>query len=77
MVDSNNGVKLYETIQLFCALRNESINSMCKKAKVSPGNLTDLKMGRKNTLQLDTIARIADALQVTVTAIQNLSLIHI
>lgn len=63
--------ELYRTISLFCKLRNMSINAMCKKAEISPGLITDLKMGRKQTIQIDTAVKIAKAFDTDVSTLQS------
>lgn len=55
---------LYKTIELLCFVRGISIGAMCKSAGISQGAITDLKMGRKQTIQIETAAKIANALDV-------------
>ena len=62
---------IYKTIDLFCAVRGISIGAMCKLAKISPGLVTDLKMGRKQSIQIETAAKIATALGTDVTTFMN------
>lgn len=62
---------IYKTIDLFCSIRGISIGAMCKAAKISPGLVTDLKMGRKQTIQIETASKIASALNTDVTTLMN------
>lgn len=62
---------LYLSIELFCALRGKSISEMCKIAEISPGIITDLKMGRKKTVQIETAAKIAKALEIPVGLLES------
>jgi transcriptional regulator with XRE-family HTH domain len=70
MDDLYKSNQLYQTIDLFCKLRLISKSAMCKKAGVSPGIISDLKFGRKQTIQIETAAKFAAALDTTVSAIQ-------
>ena len=63
--------RLYKTIKLFCILRKTTIGAMCKQAGVSPGLVTDLKMGRKQSLQLETAAKLASALGISVSLLNE------
>lgn len=60
---------LYESIKTLCEERGMTVAKMCTQAGISKGILTDLKMGRKNTLQGKTLSKIADALGVSVDRI--------
>ena len=62
---------LYRSIELFCKLRGKSISEMCKTAEISPGIITDLKMGRKKTIQIETATKIAKALDIPVGLLEN------
>lgn len=62
---------IYKTIDLFCAVRGVSIGAMCKSAGVSPGLVTDLKMGRKQTIQIETASKFATALGTDVNTFMN------
>lgn len=57
---------LYETIKRLCDERGLTIARMCTEAGISKGILTDLKMGRKNTLSGNTLSKIAAVLGVSV-----------
>lgn len=60
---------LYETIKSLCSERGMTVSRMCTQAGISKGILTDLKMGRKNTLSGKTLSKIAAALGVSVDRI--------
>ena len=62
---------LYQTLSLFCEIKDMSVNAMCKKANISAGLVTDLKMGRKQTIQMDTATKIACALDTSVSVIEK------
>ena len=57
---------LYETIESLCAAKGVRPGRMCAELGISRGLMTDLKMGRKKTLQADTAQKIAAYLGVTV-----------
>lgn len=56
---------LYNRIDTLCKNRNISITVMCKDAGVSRASLSDLKMGRNQSLSADTLSKIADYFGVT------------
>lgn len=60
---------LYESIKALCDERGITVSRMCTDAGISKGILTDLKMGRKNTLSGSTLSKIAAALGVSVDRI--------
>lgn len=57
---------LYERIVSLCQSRQMNLTKMCKEAKISRASLSDLKMGRKQTLNTKTLMKIADYFQVSV-----------
>ena len=57
---------LYETIQSLCDARGIRPGRMCAELGLSRGLMTDLKMGRKKTLNADTAQKIAAYLGTTV-----------
>ena len=57
---------LYERIDLLCKERNINITTMCKESGASRGSLTDLKFGRKQSLSIDTLTKIATYFGVSV-----------
>lgn len=56
---------LYNRIEDLCTANGINITSMCKESGASRGSLTDLKMGRKQRLSADTLAKIANYFNVT------------
>lgn len=52
--------ELYNKIETLCGQKKINITKMCKEANVSRGSLTDLKKGRKNTLSIGTLEKIAN-----------------
>lgn len=62
-------LNLYETIKSLCEEKGVTIARMCADAGISKGILTDLKMGRKNTLSSKTLSKIAASLGVSVDRI--------
>lgn len=58
--------ELYDRIELLCKTNGESITAMCKAAGASRASLSDLKVGRKQSLSADTLSKIAAHFQVTV-----------
>jgi len=57
---------LYNRIEKLCKENNESITTMCKEAGVSRASLSDLKMGRNQSLSADTLSKIAAYFGVSV-----------
>ena len=57
---------LYKRIEVLCGDANVTITTMCKEAEVSRASLTDLKMGRKQSLSADTLSKIASYFGVSV-----------
>jgi len=57
---------LYETIQSLCQGKGIRPGRMCSELGLSRGLMTDLKMGRKKTLNADTAQKIAAYLGTTV-----------
>lgn len=62
---------IYKAVSCWCILRKKTIAQMCKEAEISPGIITDLKMGRKQNIQVNTAQKIANALDVPLQAILN------
>lgn len=50
---------LYERLELLCKKKGITRAQMCKDTGVSQGNITDLKMGRRQSFSAKTLARIA------------------
>lgn len=61
--------KLYARIKFLCEKRDLSLSAMCSAAGVSSGLLSDLKAGRRKSIQVETAQKIADALAVPVGAL--------
>lgn len=57
--------ELYNRIEDLCKENGINITIMCKDTGVSRGSLTDLKSGRKKSLSIETIAKIAEYFAVT------------
>jgi len=57
---------LYETIQRLCKEKGVRPGRMCDELGISRGLMTDLKMGRKKTVNAQTAQKIASYLGVTV-----------
>lgn len=51
--------RLYETIAHLCTDRGITITELCRQSGASRGSLSDLKMGRKQSLSADTLSKIA------------------
>ncbi len=56
---------LYETIASLCQQKGISNAELCRKASVSPGIISDLKNGRKKTINVETATKLAAALGVS------------
>lgn len=50
---------LYNRIEGLCADSGINITTMCKESGASRASLTDLKMGRKQSLSTDTLSKIS------------------
>lgn len=59
-------MNLYERISMLCEERSIDITTMCKESGAARGSLTDLKMGRIETLSAKTLGRIAEYFGVPV-----------
>lgn len=57
---------LYENIKSLCDQNGIKPGKMCVEANVSKGLISDLKMGRKKTVQVETAQKIADYFGVSV-----------
>ena len=58
--------KLYERILSLCEQRKIKPGRMCGAIGVSRGNITDLKMGRIESLSAETLSKISEYFGVTV-----------
>lgn len=57
---------LYNRIENLCKEYNESITTMCKESGASRASLSDLKVGRKQSLSAETLSKIAAHFGVSV-----------
>jgi len=57
---------LYNRIEELCKEHNESITTMCKESGASRASLSDLKVGRKQSLSAETLSKIAEHFCVSV-----------
>ena len=57
---------LYNRIEQLCKEKNESITTMCKESGASRASLSDLKVGRKQSLSAETLSKIATHFGVSV-----------
>lgn len=57
---------LYNRIEELCKEKNESITTMCKESGASRASLSDLKVGRKQSLSAETLSKIAAHFGVSV-----------
>lgn len=57
---------LYNRIEKLCQENNESITTMCKESGASRASLSDLKVGRKQSLSAETLFKIANHFKVSV-----------
>ena len=58
--------ELYKRIEDLCKENHINITTMCKDSGASRASLTDLKMGRKQSLSSDTLNKIAKYFSVSV-----------
>ena len=57
---------LYNRIEILCKEKKISITTMCKESGASRASLSDLKVGRKQSLSADTLSKIAHYFSVSV-----------
>lgn len=57
---------LYTRIEELCRKSNKSITTMCKESGASRASLSDLKVGRKQSLSAETLSKIAAHFGVSV-----------
>ena len=57
---------LYENIISLCDKKGIKPGKMCNETQISRGLITDLKMGRKSSITVDTAQKIADYFGVSV-----------
>lgn len=51
--------ELYNRIESLCRSKNVSITTMCKESGASRASLSDLKVGRKQSLSAETLSKIS------------------
>lgn len=57
---------IYERIEELCKKRGITVTALCSECKIPRASLSDYKTGRKKSLSADTLARIAEYLNVSV-----------
>ena len=57
---------LYNRIEALCKSNNVSITTMCKESGASRASLSDLKVGRKQSLSAETLSKISAYFGITV-----------
>lgn len=57
---------LYSRIERLCQDKGVNVTAMCKESGASRSSLTDLKMGRKQSLSSETLSKIASYFHITV-----------
>jgi len=60
---------LYERIKSLCEERGIKIAQMCREAGVYQGTITDLKMGRSNSLSSRNLSKIASYFNVPIESL--------
>jgi transcriptional regulator with XRE-family HTH domain len=60
---------LYENIVFLCDQKGIKPGKMCNETGISRGLITDLKMGRKNNITVETAKRMADYFGVSVDCV--------
>lgn len=58
--------KLYNKISQLCKSRSTNVTEMCKELGISRASLSDLKLGRTETLSIKTLTKIANYFDTTV-----------
>lgn len=51
--------ELYNRIENLCSQKNITVTAMCRESGASRASLSDLKVGRKQSLSADTLSKIA------------------
>lgn len=62
---------LYENIKSLCDANNTKPGRMCAEIGISKGLISDLKAGRKKTIQIETAKKIADFFSIPVESLMN------
>lgn len=55
---------MYKIIEELCGKRHVNITQMCRETGVPRGSITDLKMGRSESLSTKTLSKLAEYFQV-------------
>lgn len=63
--------ELYKRIEALCKEEGITVTEMCRRAGVPRANLTELKMGRQQTLGLNSLEKIAQYFRVSVGALAS------
>lgn len=58
--------ELYKRIENLCAQKNITVTAMCRESGASRASLSDLKVGRKQSLSADTLSKIASFFGVSI-----------
>lgn len=58
--------ELYDRINELCKKRGTNITALCREANVARSVMSELNMGRTKTITVETAAKLADALQISV-----------
>ena len=61
--------EVYDNIERACKKKGMLVGTMCAKAGISTGVLSDLKTGRTASLTVKTVTKIADCLDVPVSSL--------
>ena len=64
-------VNLYNNIKDLCDAKGIKPGKMCVDTGISKGLVTDLKMGRKKSIQIETAKKIADYFGVSVDRVMG------
>ena len=62
---------MYKIIEELCGKRHMNITQMCKETGVPRGSITDLKMGRIESLSTKTLSKLAEYFQVSMDRFIN------
>lgn len=68
--------EVYDNIERVCKEKGMLVGTMCAKAGISTGVLSDLKTGRTASLTVKTVTKIADCLEVPVSFLLDRNIEH-
>lgn len=57
---------LYKTLKELCSKKGISAYKMCKDCGIQPSIMTDLKMGRRSSVKIETALKLANYFNVSV-----------